>query len=370
MDPASGSENRWKEPALHLAVADDGRDPAHGPLLKMNRANRDRKGSVLPDPPEPPSENPVAGNPPRLTLSSLAMANSWLISLFVHLVLLILLSILTYQLRSGTELNLQLANSPADDAELTLDSDNDSQANEGNELDQELEQLLAASDTSATFEINAESFEFDPAISMTQDEGIDDRTSDSTRSIIQSKRRVGNGNQAEFFGIQASGRSFVFIVDSSSSMAGRRWKNAVHELRRSLEDLDDNQIFYVIFFDHRTHLMFQGVVDKYLKSRSLKMLHATEENLVRVNKWLGRIDLGSQTRPRISFDYGFSLKPDAIFFLTDGEFSDGTYEYLMGIAAQNSKVTPIHTVAFGNPIAGKTLERIADKFKGKYRFVR
>lgn len=346
------------------------------------RSNPKEPGAITPPVPLPQSGNgsfepalrprqieDQAASETRTSIPGLILANSYVFSLIIHLTMLILLSLVSYSLHQGTELELQLASSPADDPIVMIESD-DSNASEGNDMDEEMEQLLAASAESASFEVNAESFDFDPQMSLENLDGQDDSTSDSTESLIKSERKVGNGNQAKFFGIQATGKNFVFIVDSSGSMTGARWKNAVRELQNSLESLQENQRFYVIFFDHQTHLMFQGRVDRFRRSRSLKMVHATEDNLTRVNKWLRRVDLGKRTRPRVSFDYGLALNPDAIFFLTDGEFNDGTYEYLMGFAAQNSTLPTIHTVAFGNEFAGKALEEIADKFRGKYRFVR
>ena len=69
------------------------------------------------------------------------------------------------------------------------------------------------------------------------------------------------------------------------------------------------------------------------------MLNANEANLEKAKRWFARIKLGQQTQPRVSFDYGLSLNPDAIFFLTDGEFDDGTYEFLMEVAARSDRIT-------------------------------
>ena len=323
-----------------------------------------------PDSAEIPDEG-VADSELDISISripNLVLANSWIVSLVFHLVVLILLSLVTYTLQQGAEIELELANSPADDPTFTIESE-DSSSSDGNDLDNEMEQLLAASEESIVFEPNNETFEFDPSYSSENMNGQDDSTSNATDGLIKSDRKVGNGNEANFFGINATGKNFVFIVDSSGSMSGERWKNAVRELRNSLKSLQENQRFYVIFFDHQTHLMFQGRTDRFRKSRQLKMVHATDDNLIRVSKWLNRVDLGRQTRPRVSFDYGLSLNPDAVFFLTDGEFKDGTYEYLMGISAQSSNVPTIHTVAFGNRLAGRALEEIANRFNGKFRFV-
>lgn len=359
MDVESGTENRWRsmpQAAPEMAIRSDTAVPPNIPM----QSDAAMQSELLPD-----GDEAVPGR----TLPNLILANSWIVSLVFHLTILIVLSLLTYTLHSGANLELELANSPADDATFMIESEEDS--NDGNNLDDQMEQMLASSEESTKFEINTESFEFDPQVSLENMNGSDQQTSDATEGLISSERKVGNGNQAQFFGLQATGKNFVFIVDSSGSMSGSRWKNAVQELRRSLAELQENQKFYVIFFDHQTHLMFQGRVDKFRKSRQLKMLNATKKNLARVNNWFRRVDLGSHTRPRISFDYGLALEPDAIFFLTDGEFNDGTYEHLMTIASQSQSKRPtIHTVAFGNPFSSRALEEIASRFNGKYRFVR
>ena len=359
--------NRWKQAPGPGGRAQNGQGGLDANPIPMESG--DHRKEVNPEEPNQSPESAVVdGEPAGGMVSRLILANSWIISLVVHLVILVTLSLISYTLQRGTEIEIDLAHSPADDPTFMIESDDDS--NDGSNLDDEMEQLLAASDSAAQFEINAESFEFDTDVSLEDNNGSDDSTSNATEGLVRSERKVGNGNNAQFFGIQATGKNFVFIVDSSSSMAGSRWNNAIMELKNSLHALQQNQKFYVIFFDHQTHLMFQGRVDRFRRSRRLSMMNATEENLDRVDKWLGRLDLGNQTRPRVSFDYGLSLTPDAIFFLTDGEFSDGTYEHLMGIAAQGSNAPTIHTVAFGNQFAGRTLKEIAGRFKGKYRFVR
>ncbi len=303
--------------------------------------------------------------------SRLLLANSWFVSLVLHLIIFILLSLVTYSIHQGTDLEIELAQMGDDQPALTLEGFDSPESSDGSDLDAEMEQLLAANDQSAELEFNSESEEFVPSVSPFDETGFDESSADAAASLMSAEnRRVGNGNDAEFFGIQATGRDFVFIVDSSGSMSGRRWRNAVRELGDSLGALADNQRFYVIFFDATTHLMFQGQVKGFRKTKKLRMLNANEANLNKAKRWFARIKLGQQTQPRISFDYGLSLNPDAIFFLTDGEFNDGTYEFLMEVAARSDQSPKIHTVAFGNPLAAPVLEEIASRFNGKYQFVR
>ena len=307
----------------------------------------------------------------RNFFSKLMLANSWFASLVIHLVLFILLSLATYSIHQGTSLEIELAQSQDEQPALTLESFDSPDSNDGSDLDAEMEQLLASNNLSAELDFTADPVDFDPSISMKDAVGLDDMTSDATSSLMSdANRRMGSGNDAQFFGIQATGRNFVFIVDSSGSMSGKRWRNAVRELGNSLSALHEEQQFYVIFFDATTHLMFAGQSDEFRRTKKLKMLKANKPNLRKAKRWFSKIRLGQQTAPRVSFDYGLSLKPDAIFFLTDGQFNDGTYEFLMEVAAQSEKKPTINTVAFGNKMAAITLEKIAARFNGKHQFVK
>lgn len=340
------------------------------PIPSLPESENRGPAAVLPPVP-PASAAPVAVNESESfrSFKQILLANSWIVSLVIHLIAFILLSVVTYTIQSGAHMEITLSQSESPEANFTIAPEASDQ--NGNDLDDQMKQLVAASDQAAEMDFESDMPEFNPEFSLDNQLGSDSMSADAASALTSDlQRKAGNGKNAQFFGIGATGRNFVFIVDSSGSMGGRRWKNATRELSESLTGLQPNQQFYVIFFDHQTHLMFQGRVKNFRKSRPLKMLSATEENVGRVNKWLKRIDLGRDTMPRHSFDYGLSLNPDAIFFLTDGEFNDGTYEYLMGIAAQSDNVPTIHTVAFGNRSSGRTLEEIAKKFNGKFQFVR
>ncbi|MDB4670921.1 VWA domain-containing protein [Mariniblastus sp.] len=323
-----------------------------------------------------PAEGQETGQegPPR-AYSRLVLVNSWTVSLVVHLALLVLLSLVTYTIRTGSQLEITLGDASSLQADFSIEAPG-VEDQLGTDLDSQMQQMLAAANQMPELEFNSELVKIEPSLSLLDLTGVNQQNSNSkSGGKADNDEYFGKGVAASFFGLQATGKRFVFIVDSSSSMSGRRWKNAVNELVASIQSLQSNQQFYIIFFDSRTHLMFQGRVDKYRKSRRLKMIHATQDNVARVQRWVNGLDLGSDTRPRISFDYGLSLDPDAIFFLTDGEFSDGTFEFLMRVAAQSESKPAIHTVAFGlnSPFSNgtsETLEKIADRFRGKHRLVR
>ena len=62
------------------------------------------------------------------------------------------------------------------------------------------------------------------------------------------KPMLGKG-VASFYGAEAKGYRFVYIVDASRSMLGPRFIKACSELFNSITALDQYQSFYVIFFN-------------------------------------------------------------------------------------------------------------------------
>jgi hypothetical protein len=76
-------------------------------------------------------------------------------------------------------------------------------------------------------------------------------------------------------------------------------------------------------------------------------------------------------------EVAMQLKPDVIFFLSDGEFTDQgrTMRYLAQERVRRDPVTKettkvvIHTVGFYERDGERGLRRIAQLFQGKYHFV-
>lgn len=163
--------------------------------------------------------------------------------------------------------------------------------------------------------------------------------------------------RAEFFGILAAGEKFVFVIDNSTSMhdGGRLYK-AHSELRRSIGRLDWPQKFHVIAFDHATLELPWG-----------PGVSARSPEARRVGPWLSSLEQGEDTRPGPALRLALGLKPDAVFFLTDGQFDDPTPER---IRAWNASGVPVHVVDLGPGPPSDALSRIAQESGGTYRKVK
>lgn len=184
---------------------------------------------------------------------------------------------------------------------------------------------------------------------------------------------AGSGEGASFFGLEASGKRFAYIVDRSGSMDSSlksgemtRWESTQIELIRSVHGLAANAEFYVVLYSTGpTPLLAE-----------LGWMKAS-----RMNKAAASVAVMAQypnggTFPENAFELVYQLDPmpDAIYFMTDGEFKE---QVPAQIAKLNRKSrTPIHCILFGesrnlqnfNKIEAM-LKNIARTSNGRYQHV-
>ena len=96
------------------------------------------------------------------------------------------------------------------------------------------------------------------------------------------------------------------------------------------------------------------------------MAPATTDHLGLARTWIQNVIPHGGTDPQDAFRLALSLRPEIIFFLTDGAIPPGTRV----VAKQSNKSrTRIHTVAFGLPNNQEILKGIAEDNQGRFRFV-
>ncbi len=203
------------------------------------------------------------------------------------------------------------------------------------------------------------------------------------RVTREEKPQAKKGRGAQFYGIEAPGNRFVFIVDSSMSMR-LKFADAKRELERAVRGLDQEQLFYVIFFDQDEERLRLGKWNRSGSRFALEnqsepdLVPASEANIQSLVYWMATIQLGSQTNPHTAVAYALrKLQPDAIFLLSDGEFTDGgatesllSRENLLDDPTHGVKPkTVVHCVGFYSRVGEVALQRIARDNGGTYRFV-
>ena len=183
----------------------------------------------------------------------------------------------------------------------------------------------------------------------------------------------GAEKSAQFFGVKASGRRFVFIVDSSNSMRGGKFAAAKEELMYAIRRLSKEQAFYIIFFDQDAERMLLPPDTE----PELLPVPAVNANINRAEQWVGTVVNELRTDPYDAVKFAIEMVPDAIYLLTDGKFTDRglTERYLKSnniiddpIEGRRPKVV-IHTICFWQKDGEETLQAIAKDYGGTYRFV-
>lgn len=163
---------------------------------------------------------------------------------------------------------------------------------------------------------------------------------------------------ASFFGAKSTGSRFVFVVDNSNSMGRGKFETVVEELVRSVNKLTPKQRFYVYFFSDAAYPLFHP-------NPPYGMVRATPENKQKLKVWLYNVEMCLRTKGREAMERALAMRPDAIYVLGDGAFTDDTAKML---TAPHDRFTVIHTIGMQvNDRGRKELQAIAKANKGSFR---
>lgn len=186
--------------------------------------------------------------------------------------------------------------------------------------------------------------------------GSDTSSASSGQPPAGKKYSVSAGS---FFGIQPEGKSVVYVIDCSGSMAGGPLDRARTELIRSISSLKSDQAYYVIFFADSSFPM-------YAPKEQASLAPATPENLEKLKKWIVNFSASGGTEPRDALTRALALRPASIVFLTDGGFDSAIVQQ---IHQANVHKVAINTIAFIRREGEVLLKLIADQNDGQYLFV-
>jgi hypothetical protein len=162
-----------------------------------------------------------------------------------------------------------------------------------------------------------------------------------------------------FFGQEAVGQRFAFILDKSGSMHGPRWRACREQLTRSLRVLPPHVEFLVVLFGSDIHEPPQQ--GGWLK--------ASPGEIDAVVKWVSTQRAGGGNRERPAFDrvFSFSAPPDVIYFLTDGMLADFTPNKCDVVP--ESAPTIVNTIALENEEGREVLTAIAERTGGTFTLI-
>ena len=148
----------------------------------------------------------------------------------------------------------------------------------------------------------------------------------------------------------------VYVVDRSGSMSDSL-DYVKMELKRSLGELGPDKQFNVIFFSS----------GPALEMPARRLVTATEANKRQAYAFIDDVVAHGETDPAEALQRAFAVKPDVIFFLTDGEFDRSVVEQVK--RANAGKQVVVNTIAFLYREGETLLRQIAADNGGNYKFV-
>jgi hypothetical protein len=172
--------------------------------------------------------------------------------------------------------------------------------------------------------------------------------------------------QTSFFGLEAAGRRFVYVLDRSGSMGepgNKPLRAAKDELVKSLDRLGGLHQFVLIFYNQEPSV-FAGDAPGRLP-------FGTDIEKAQARNFVEAISAQGGTDHFNALAKAVKLNPDVIFLLTDGEQKDDlTAEELADIQRMNRSVARIYVVQFASaPYASNSLVRLAEENRGQHTYL-
>lgn len=177
----------------------------------------------------------------------------------------------------------------------------------------------------------------------------------------------GGGGGASFFGVEAQGNRFAYIVDVSGSMdtpIGSTQRTRIQVLRGALAEsisaMIEGSSFAIMLFSSGSQPLIGG---------SLAWVDASDKGKQRARRAIAEISAGGSTEPLNAFKQVLQLKPrpDAVYFMTDGDFDEGIADEIAKLNVRPK--IKIHCICFVERGSEARMKQIAKTSGGVYTFV-
>ncbi len=170
-----------------------------------------------------------------------------------------------------------------------------------------------------------------------------------------------DGNST-FFGLPVAGKRVVYVVDASRSMNHpfpgpmmTRFGRVKQELVLSISRMTSEQEFFIVYFN-----------DRAIPMPSRTMMPALPNTQGLYLRWAAQAKADGETNPEQALLFALMLRPDIVYFLTDGNFPQRVIDH---VSQANEHRVVIHTIGFGDDKGEKLLKQIAARNWGDYQFI-
>lgn len=163
---------------------------------------------------------------------------------------------------------------------------------------------------------------------------------------------------------QMEGRSFLFLLDRSTSMGSKGLgvvQVARKELTAAVGKLESHHRFQILGYNNGTTPM-----------KAPRLLNASKEHKLDVPKFVGNLTAFGPTNHVAGIMSALSYKPDVIVMLTDGGWPGLNSQELKRIRRIHGGRTQIHCVQFGlgpQQLENEFMETLAAQNGGTFRYI-
>ena len=172
---------------------------------------------------------------------------------------------------------------------------------------------------------------------------------------------TGTGPVTRLFGQAGNAYKVVYVVDVSASLM-IYLDPIVEEMRRSIQALKPSQQFHIVLAGPRKVVEF---TPKRLVSANAKHKQLAMQFVDTMRDLLG----AGAADPIAAMERAFGAKPELIYFLTDGDYTNLEKNLLASLGKWNAdRTVKITTIGFTRrPAARQLLQRIAREHGGHFR---
>lgn len=177
----------------------------------------------------------------------------------------------------------------------------------------------------------------------------------------------GGKARTSVFGLEGTGHKFVYVFDRSGSMGGGTRSPlaaAKAELLASLDSLEETHQFQIIFYNDAPQVFA-------LDGQPQKLVFGTRQNKTAAEQFVGSVIANGGTRHEGALHTALRMRPDVIFFLTDGDEPSLNSQQLAQVRRLNAGAS-INTIQFGlGPRLGgdNFLVQLAHENGGQYVYI-
>lgn len=189
-----------------------------------------------------------------------------------------------------------------------------------------------------------------------------------TQGPAQSNRVSGGKARTKLYGLSGEGYKFVYVFDRSASMGNgplSPLNSAKNELLASIETLGETHQFQIIFYnEHATMFPLAGAHGR--------LVFGNEPNKKSAERFVRGIIADGGTSHEEALEMALSMYPDVIYFLTDADQPALSPNRLFQIQRRNGGRTSINTIEFGLGPGGQRdnfLVQLARENGGAYAYI-